>query len=86
MGTHFTPESKIKGAPTKIAVSVWMPQTTMVKGDILWLHRRDMRTGLWTHFEDTSMSVPMGEADWRRGNKRLVRDDNSGPQQSWVQR
>jgi hypothetical protein len=43
-----------------------------------------MGTGLWTHFEDTSVSVPMGEADLRRGNKRSVRDDNSGPQQSWV--
>jgi hypothetical protein len=43
-----------------------------------------MRTGLWTHFEDTSILVPMGEADWRRGNKRSVCNDNSGPQQSWV--
>jgi hypothetical protein len=29
-----------------------------------------MGIGLWTHFEDTSVSVPMDEADWRRGNKR----------------
>jgi hypothetical protein len=28
MGTNFTPEPKIKIAPTKIAVPVWMPQTT----------------------------------------------------------
>jgi hypothetical protein len=43
-----------------------------------------MGTRFWTHFEDTSVSVLMGEADWRRSNKRLVRDDNSEPQQSWV--
>jgi hypothetical protein len=43
-----------------------------------------METELWIHFEDTSVLVPIGEADWRLGNKRSVRDDNSGPQQSWV--
>jgi len=44
-----------------------------------------MRTRLYTYFEDTSISVPMGEADLRRSNKRSVRNDNSGPQQSWIQ-
>jgi hypothetical protein len=52
MGTYFTQEHKIKRAPTKITVSIWMPQTTTVKGDILWLYRGDMGTGLWIHFED----------------------------------
>jgi hypothetical protein len=51
-------------------------------GDILWLHRADIGTGLWTYFEDISVSMPMGEADSRRGNKRSVQNDNSGPQQS----
>jgi hypothetical protein len=43
-----------------------------------------MRSGLWIYFEDTSFSVPIGEVDWRMGNKRSVLKDNSGPQQSWV--
>jgi hypothetical protein len=43
-----------------------------------------MGTGLWIYFEHTSVLVLTGEADWRRGNKRSVWNDYSGPQQSWV--
>jgi hypothetical protein len=50
-----------------------MPQTTAEKGHILWLDRGDMGTGLCTHFEATSLSMPIGEADRRRCNKKLVR-------------
>jgi hypothetical protein len=45
MGTHFTQEPKIKKVPTKIAVSVWMPQTTTVKRRHIMVTQR--RYGNW---------------------------------------
>ena len=33
--------------------------------------------GLRSQFQGVSISLPMGEAIWRRGNKRSVWDDNS---------
>jgi hypothetical protein len=54
------------------------------KGDILWLHRGDMGTGLSTHFEDTSVLVPMGKLTRGGVTKDQYGGDNSGPQQSWI--
>ena len=46
-----------------------------------------MRTRLWTLFYCPFVSVPMGEGDRRWGNSGpSAWNDNSGPQQSWVQR
>ena len=44
-----------------------------------------MGTGLWT-FEGPFISLPMGEPCSRRRNGGPIWDDNSGPQQDWIQR
>ena len=45
-----------------------------------------MGTGLWTFFEGTFISLPMGEPKSRRRIGGPLWDDNSGPQQDWIQR
>jgi len=76
MGTHFTRVPKIKRAPTKTTVFVWMPQTAMEKSK----HFTDTlrRYGNWI---TVSISRCLyfganGEADRKRGNKKSVWDDN----------
>jgi len=46
------------------------------KTHLLWCHRGDMRTRLWA-FEDSFVSMPMGESSRRRHDDRLIWDDNS---------
>jgi hypothetical protein len=89
MGTYFTPEPKIKRAPTKIVVSVWMPQITTIKRDILWLHREGMGTGLWTH-----LKISLFWCQWVKLTGGGVTKDQCGMiivdlnnlEQSWVHR
>jgi hypothetical protein len=38
---------------------------------------------IWT-FEDSFVSLPMGEPNWRRRNNRPVWDYNSGLQKDWI--
>jgi hypothetical protein len=42
-----------------------------------------MGTRLWT-FEDSFVSLPMGESSSRRRDDRPVCDDNSGYQKDWI--
>jgi hypothetical protein len=42
-----------------------------------------MKTRLWT-FEDSFVSLPMGESSWRRRDDTPVWDDKSGLQKDWI--
>jgi hypothetical protein len=59
MGTYFTREPKIKRAPTKIAVSVWMQQTTMAK-KIYYGYIEE----IWQLDYGTILNIPLFRCQW----------------------